>query len=107
MVARTEIPNPQAHAEDQLVRMEVEAEGMGESTHFFLARFAAVPLGPGRFTHNFGRELFVERSIYGHLRYRRFLDCGWNCVPEWAYAHLTREEALDMLTAFFAKGVEA
>lgn len=109
MVAPTEITNPNLHAEDQLVRMEVEAEGDGESSHFFLARFSAEPIAPGagRYQQHIGREVYVERSIHGHLRYRRYLDCGWNNVPEWAYAHITRAEAVMMLTAFFSQGVEA
>lgn len=109
MVARIEIPNPNGHAEDQLLRMEVEAEGEGESSHFILARFSAEAIAPGAgsYQQHIGREIYVERSLYGGLRYRRYLDCGWFDAPEWAWAHLTREEAYGMLVAFFSQGVEA
>lgn len=97
---------PALAAEEQLQRMEAAAKERGASENFVLAEAVWTnpdPLFPDRWTRNIGRALYVERSIYGDILYRRFMDCGWFVAPEWATAHLTRDEALLMLAAFYAE----
>lgn len=105
MVAHVNIPNPHLQAEEQLKLMEAEAESLGESTHFVLAsmHWLNVPDKPGFRRKAIGREVYVERQFLGGLRYRRFMDCDWIDTPEWAFAHILREEVLMMLAAYYSE----
>lgn len=99
---------PALAAEQQLARMEEEARKQGASDNFELALAYWSPgERDGTKVRHDGRYLYVERDILGELVYRRWLDGGWFVTPAWATAHITRDEALMMLAAFYAESEAA